>query len=304
MRHARIGLALLVFTLGAEALFAQTSPPPHAAFSSFQGRIEGAVRPLATEPRFRPLSPQERLTQLEFVVGNMLFTVTHEMGHAVIGQMELPVLGREEDAADSFAIIGALKIGTECSQGLLNAAAQAWFSHDRRDRKQGTQYAFYGEHGVNLQRGYQVVCLAVGSDPKKFSDLADRTDLPEDRRESCRIDYNNTAWSWDTLLKPHLRTPDAPRQVIDAVYQEATGPLAAYARSFRDMQFLETVAEYFADKFAWPNPLTLEMKSCGQVNARWRPSIRTVELCYEMAEEYVRLYQDYGPDWMAERPKR
>ncbi len=301
----RLGFILsLILALGAGSVSAQTDPPLHPAFSSFQGKIESAVRPLASEPRFRRLSPADRLAMLEFVVGNMLFTVSHEMGHAVIGQMELPVLGREEDAADSFAIIGALKIGTECSQGVLHAAAQAWFSHDRRDRKQGTAYAFYGEHGVNLQRGYQVVCLAVGSDPEKFSDLADQTDLPDDRRKSCQIDYNNTAWSWDKLLAPYRRAPDAPKQVIDAVYQDATGPLAPYAQTFREMQFLETVAEYFAGKFAWPNPLTLEMKSCGQVNARWRPSIRTVELCYEMAEEYARLYQDYGPDWMAEKPKR
>ena len=90
----------LILMLGADAAFAQTDRPLHPAFSSFQGKIEGAVRPLESEPRFRPLSPADRLAMLEFVVGNMLFTVTHEIGHAVIGQMELPVLGREEDAAD------------------------------------------------------------------------------------------------------------------------------------------------------------------------------------------------------------
>ena len=38
----------------------------------------------------------------------MLFVVAHEMGHAVISELKLPVLGREEDAADTFAIIAAL----------------------------------------------------------------------------------------------------------------------------------------------------------------------------------------------------
>ena len=226
----------------------------------------------------------------------MLFVATHEMGHAVIGQMELPVLGREEDAADSFAILTAIKIGTEFSERVLIEAAQGYFLSDRRDKKEGNKFAYYDEHGMNLQRAYQVVCFLVGFDPKKFQGLADDTKLPEDRRESCRGDYNNTAWSWDTMLTPHRRAPDQPKQKIEVVYEDAKGPLEVYARTFRSTRFLETVAEHVADRFAWPNPLVLEMRSCGTVNARWRAFLRKLELCYKLAQEFALLYRDYGKE--------
>jgi hypothetical protein len=34
--------------------------------------------------------------------GNMMFVVLHEMAHAIISDMEIPILAREEDVADSF----------------------------------------------------------------------------------------------------------------------------------------------------------------------------------------------------------
>jgi Putative metallopeptidase len=36
----------------------------------------------------------------------MLFVLLHEMAHAAITQMGLPVVGKMEDAADSFAAVG------------------------------------------------------------------------------------------------------------------------------------------------------------------------------------------------------
>jgi Putative metallopeptidase len=45
----------------------------------------------------------------EFVVGNMLFVGFHELGHALVGQLTLPVLGRAEAAADSFATLALLE---------------------------------------------------------------------------------------------------------------------------------------------------------------------------------------------------
>ena len=43
----------------------------------------------------------------------------------------------------------------------------------RRDRKEGETPDYYGRHGLNEQRAYQIVCLMVGSDPVKFKAVAD-----------------------------------------------------------------------------------------------------------------------------------
>jgi len=55
----------------------------------------------------------------------MLFVLTHELGHALIGEMDLYVLGREEDAADTFAVTRMIDIGTDVSDHVLVQAATA-----------------------------------------------------------------------------------------------------------------------------------------------------------------------------------
>ena len=145
----------------------------------------------------------------EFVVGNMLFVLLHESAHAAITQMGLPVLGRMEDAADTFAALRLIRVGSDFSHRVLTQAAKGWFMADRRDRASGDKVAFYDEHQLNQQRAYQIVCLMVGSDADKFKDLAAETKLPEARQESCLGDFSNAAYSWDLLLKPHRRARSA-----------------------------------------------------------------------------------------------
>ena len=74
---------------------------------------DDAVKALDNIPRFKKLSPELKRQLVEFIIGNTLFVLSHEMGHGVINEMNLPVLGREEDAADSFAITTALRLNTD-----------------------------------------------------------------------------------------------------------------------------------------------------------------------------------------------
>ena len=60
------------------------------------------------------------------------------------------------------------------------------------------------------------------------------------------------------------------------------------------IRLLEPVAEVTADLTAWPAPFTLEMQSCGFINAAWDPSTRKLTLCYELAADFAELYRTYG----------
>jgi hypothetical protein len=141
----------------------------------------------------------------------------------------------------------------------------------------------------------------VGSDPQKFKDLAEITELPEERQESCKVDFSTATWSWETLLKPHLRAPDQPKQKIEVIYGEAKGRLAMFAQAFRDIRLLETLADFVGDRYAWPRPFAMEMESCGEVGANWRS--RKLKLCYEMAQDFALLYRDYGGKLKAQQQK-
>jgi hypothetical protein len=45
--------------------------------------------------------------------------VLHETGHAVFDQLKVPVLGREEDAADLFSVYIVLQMGKEDARRLI-----------------------------------------------------------------------------------------------------------------------------------------------------------------------------------------
>ena len=239
---------------------AQPAPAPAAAefkerlkagSEQFQARVEAAAREIDKHPRLKDLSPPQRKDLVEFVTGNMLFALLHEMGHMHIQEMGLPVLGREEDAADAYAIVALLKVGSEVSHNVLIQAAKGWFLDDARNQKEGVGLAFYDEHGLDKQRAYQIVCLMVGSEPDQFKQLADWVQMLEDRQDSCQGDYSNASWSWDMVLKSHRRADDQPKTKIDVVYGEGKDKLAIYERAFRAVGLLETVAEFNADNYVW-----------------------------------------------------
>jgi hypothetical protein len=257
--------------------------------------MDAAARMLDEDTNMKNMSQDQRMDALGFVAGNMVFVLQHEMGHAQISERALPILGgRDEDAADVFATLTMLKMQNVMSERVLEEAAMGWFLTAKRDEKTGAMLSFYDEHGLDKQRAYQVVCLMVGSDAKKFKKLADESKLPDERRESCGPDYRNASFSWDALLKPHRRMPDQPKTKVDVIYGEAKGKLDVYAQAFRSMHLLETLADAATEEFVWKAPFTLEMKSCGEVGANWSPFTRKVTLCYEMAAELADVYKKYG----------
>jgi hypothetical protein len=298
----------LALTFGAGPVFSQPASPPSSAPSQsaappespappgkFQDRINAAARALREyNPRFKGTSPEYVQGLAEFVSGNMLFVLLHEMAHVAITQMGLPVVGRMEDAADTYAALRLIRSGSKFSHRVLTEAAEGWFMADRRDQKTADKVAYYDDHGLNQQRAYQIVCLMVGSDDEKFKDLAKETKLPKERQDSCAGDYSNARYSWDLVLKPHRRSPDQPRTSIDVVYGPAEGRAAVAQRVNSSIRLLETVAEHAADEFAWPAPFTLEMQSCGFPNARWDLPTYKLTVCYELAADFADLYRGYS----------
>src|SRR5262245_33099516 len=272
------------------AVQAEGSP---SVAETFEASIDEVAREFGKD-RSRRLTSEQRRAQAEFVFGNMLFVTAHELGHALVSEMDLMVLAREEDVADAYATIGVLKCGADFARRVLVEAAKGLFLSAQRDRKAGDEPQYYERHGLDEQRAYQIVCLIDVSDPARLKDLADETELPQDRRRSGGWDYETASRSWDRALAPHMRTADQAKPQIEVIYGEAKGKLATYARIFKDARFLETVIEQIADRFAWPASIVVEMRSCGDANARWTIPTRRLHVCYELAEEFVEIDRDYG----------
>jgi hypothetical protein len=299
---------LVALSLSTDIAFAQTGAPaateqPRPALEAGLGAgMDAAVREAANDPRFGGQTEQQRRDSIEFVLSNVLFAVTHEVGHMLISRMDLPVLGREEDAADAFAVVTGLKLGNAFSDRILTESAHAWFMSEARDKKEKIKTVYYDEHGLDEQRAYNIVCLMVGSSPQKFSPLADKTKLPAERQGTCQFDYSNASWSWDKALAPHIRKPDQPKTQITAVYADSK-EYEFLKRAFAQMRLLETLAEHLSDRYVWPEPLGFEMMACGEPNARWAPTLKKIVVCYELATDFVDLHRGYA-DYATESPSR
>jgi hypothetical protein len=81
--------------------------------TDLQARIEAAALALGSNPRFKCLSAKGRQQLTELVSSHMQFVLLHEMAHAITTQFGLPILGKKEDAADSFAVTRLIKLGSD-----------------------------------------------------------------------------------------------------------------------------------------------------------------------------------------------
>ena len=136
----------------------------------------------------------------EQAAGTLIFTLLHELGHAFIGELDIPTTGREEDAADEFAVLLLNQMGKE-GQGYAVCAAQ-WFNimSQRRNNK---DLPFWDEHSLDQQRFYDIFALLYGSDPNRFMFV--EKFIPEARLSRALRDYKKKEKAWDRLLQPCMR---------------------------------------------------------------------------------------------------
>ncbi len=151
-------------------------------------------RPAQTTP--------DGVTPIDAVLGPFVDTSLHEFGHALIDMLDLPVLGREEDAADLLASYIYLHFGKDEARRLILGTAYAYMS-EAKSAGPLTLEKFANEHGTPAQRAYNVLCIAYGAEPKVFADVA-KKHLPKERAEQCEDEYQQVAHAFETLVGPHV----------------------------------------------------------------------------------------------------
>lgn len=142
------------------------------------------------------------ITRSDTIVGTTLEVFLHEVGHAVFDYLDVPILGREEDAADQLAANLLLQFGKSDARQLIAGVA---YTYNREAAlPSGKKTPFADEHGLPAQRFYNVICLAFGADPKLFGGLVTKGYLPRERAEGCDGEYDQVARAMKKLIQPHI----------------------------------------------------------------------------------------------------
>lgn len=250
--------------------------------------MAGTGMPVAAEEQPAELTDEEVQEAIQFVYGNALFVMLHETGHMFISELQLPVLGREEDAVDALSSVLLLEARDETLDTAITDSADGWFLSDQEREKAGGELAFWDTHALDKQRAYQMVCMMVGHDAEGFKEFADSLDFPDSRREECKFEYEKVRASWANLLEPHAQ-PEGGKNNFTITYEQPGQDLAAYADMLKEAQLLETVGSTFANFYKLQDGIQFIATSCGQPNAFWMPGERKLVFCYELAAHYDQL---------------
>lgn len=142
------------------------------------------------------------VTRVDAIVGPTLEVVLHEVGHALFDYFSVPILGREEDAADQFAAYLLLQFDKPGARRLISGTAYAYYREASLPSLKKNPFA--DEHGLPAQRFYNVLCLAYGSDEKLFADLVSMGYLPPERAEYCPGEYEQVDRAMKKLIWPYV----------------------------------------------------------------------------------------------------
>lgn len=248
-----------------------------------------------------PQSPGEH-----FIMSNTVWTMLHELAHALIHELDLPIFGHEEDAADQIATITFLHAATDLgvpdiveeTQALM-AVARAWRVEWELGKRDHRQVAYWDTHSLVIQRFYNVLCLIYGSSPEQYEEVDKELGLPYERAFSC-ADYEHeqahhaVKRSLEIYRMEYGET--AGRGVVSVVYET---PMDSRHRELVDFLrrfgVTELVAFHVTRQELFPDDIRVVFAPCyGQESAYWQQHSGEVVMCYELVEHFAFLYAAQG----------
>lgn len=259
----------------------------------------GLLAPLVYAQEDSPVFPGVDADAV-FVMGNVEYIVLHELAHLVIRDLDVPVIGSQESAADYVAALVLIQAGTfdpgappRARRYLIataNGLASSWDLFERTGRSAN----YWGSHALTIQRFYQIICLMYGSNPEAFASLPDRAGIPLERAAGCEDEYKRASSALAWLLETyglHGSKAGANEAVdIEIVYDPP--PTQASSRVLSAIQsnrMIENTVQLLQQNIALASSFRIVFRTCGQTQAGWLEGTRELYVCYELLDYYYSL---------------
>lgn len=219
--------------------------------------------------------------EADFIANEVIATFYHELGHGLIDVLKIPVLGKEEDAADTLSVILMNDIwDEEAATAILTSDATSYALRAADPNAAPDESSFADVHSLDIQRYYSVVCLFYGANPEQRKQLATDLALPAEKLDSCPSEYASARSAWDTVLQGTEPGPDTKGLVM--------------ADGQKDVPLADLLAEEVAslnEKFGMPEEITVVVADCGEANAFYNPADKTITMCNEYAQDLQKLWE-------------
>ena len=161
---------------------------------------------------------------LDTVVGPFVDTVLHEFAHALFDNLGIPILGREEDAADQVGAYIYLQLAKDEAHRLIMGTVYAYIL-EVEDTDPPTMEEYADEQSTPEQRAFNLSCMAYGKDPELFEDVLTLVGMPQERVDICEEEYELFSRAYEKLISPYI-DPELAQKVFEQHWlPEATSPM-------------------------------------------------------------------------------
>ena len=211
-----------------------------------------------------------------------LHVVLHELGHALVREFDLPVLGNEETMADAFATHYLTTELPDRAVDVLKARTTSLMIEAREVPPE--EWDVSGEHDNDARRAFQIAALAVAADADKYDSVAKGIGMSEGDIRKAKDYGAEIHRSWRRILAP-LWMPDGLRSNEARVVCDPENESFAQVGSVG----LATELESIVTRFDWHSQVTIRF-AAGDGGGAWSRSNRTVTV----HSEYLRRFVEQG----------
>jgi hypothetical protein len=243
----------------------------HAAIPGYH--VSDAAREATTGETLSPVPVSV------FAADVTLHVVLHELGHAVIREFDLMVLGNEETMADAFATHLLTEHFPEHAVRVISARVKSLMIEANEVPRD--QWTVRGEHDNDARRAYQIAALAIAADKEKYAGIAGIVGMSEGDIKKARDYGSDIHRAWRRTLSPLMMPAGKVSKETRFRADEST-------RAFVDAgkPSLASTIDSALQRIDWHSQVTVEFVR-GSGGTAWSRSKRTVTVNSEYLQRFI-----------------
>jgi hypothetical protein len=152
-----------------------------------------------------PKMAKAGLSPRDAMMGPTVDVFLHEAGHAILQLLDIPLIAREEDAADYIATFLILEFCPEDARRLILGASFISGSEAMAEQGKAPELAALADvHSLPAVRYFNRWCMAYGKDPVLYADAMELGMLTRQRAKHCQYEYSYISDAFKRLIRPYL----------------------------------------------------------------------------------------------------
>lgn len=215
----------------------------------------------------------------EFAKNVTLHVVLHEMAHALIREFDLPVLANEETQADAFATYYLTNHLPDRAVDVIEARVRSLMIEAKEVARD--EWTVSGEHNSDARRAFQIVSIALASDPEKFTPIAEEIGMPGSAVRSAQDYGTEIHRSWRRILKPLWMAKDEVSTEMRVGLDDGSD----WVKGFCSGQLADEVKTALG-RFDWHSTVVVFFAE-GDGGAGWNRGRRTITVNSEYIQRFI-----------------